>query len=619
MRIGFEIHQQLDTHKLFCTCPSLLREDEPSYIYLRRLRPTQSELGEVDEAAMKEFLKGKSYLYQGYGDTTCLVEIDEEPPHTPNQEALEIALEIALLLNADVVDEVHFMRKLVIDGSNTSGFQRTAVIAVDGNLKIGDTELRIPTICLEEEAARKISEENGQTVFRLDRLGIPLVEITTAPDITSPIMAREAALKIGELLRSTMKVKRGLGTIRQDINVSVEGGSRVEIKGVQDLNQIPRIIENERKRQRMLLKVKDELRARGVAKDALSFSPIDVSDVLETSQSKLIKKLLRAGVALGLKLPGFASLLKNKLGPEMAQHARVASGVRGIIHSDELPGYGISEDDLDNLNRKLQPGARDAFILCIADAAAAERALRAAFERALAALDGVPEETRVANQDGTSSYMRPLPGAARMYPETDIPPVVVTPERIARIKSRLPEAYEEKEKRFVRDYKLSREQAAQIVRSVYADFFEEVVRETGIQASIVVSTLLGTIKELRKENKAPDVGANRETIKEIFSLVAQGEMAKEAIPEILVEMAKDPRIDIRKALRKMGAEGASEEEVRRLIREILRERESFIRDRGRQAAKPLMGLLMKELRGRCDGRMVSKLLMEELDKFIGEG
>lgn len=618
MRIGFEIHQQLDTHKLFCSCPSILREDEPSYVFLRRLRPTQSELGEVDEAAMREFLKGKAYLYEGYGDTTCLVEIDEEPPHTPNEEAIDIALEVALLLNAEIVDEIHFMRKLVIDGSNTSGFQRTAVIAVDGVLELEEGEIRIPTICLEEEAARKIAERDGYTIFRLDRLGIPLVEISTAPDITNPAAAREAALRIGELLRSTGRVKRGLGTIRQDINVSVEGGSRVEIKGVQDLNQIPRIIEIERRRQRMLLEVRDELLRRGVSKKALRFSTMDITDGLKASESKLVRRLLKGGAALGMVLPGYRGLLKNRLGPELAQYARVVAGVRGIIHSDELPGYGITEHDVENIQGMLQPGGDDAFVLCLAPVNTAESALRAVYERASAALDGVPEETRVANPDGTTSYMRPLPGAARMYPETDIPPVVITPDRIAKIRSTLPEAYEEKERRFIREYGLSSEQAAQMVRSVHADFFEEVVRETGIQASIVVSTLLGTLKELRRENKAPDVEENREALKNVFSLVAQGKMAKEAIPDVLAEIAENPSVDIPAALRRLGAEGASEREVRRLIKQVIRERESFVRERGREAVKPLMGLVMRELRGKCDGRLVNKLLLEELDRFVEE-
>jgi glutamyl-tRNA(Gln) amidotransferase subunit E len=616
MRIGFEIHQQLDTRKLFCDCPSKLREDEPSYNYLRRLRPTQSELGEIDEAALKEFLKGKAYMYQGYSDSTCLVEIDEEPPHSPNSEAIDIAIEVALLLNAEVVDEVHFMRKLVIDGSNTSGFQRTAIIALNGSLKLDGCELRIPTICLEEEAARKIAEKGRHTIYRLDRLGIPLVEISTAPDITTPAMAREAALKIGELLRSTGKVKRGLGTIRQDINVSVEGGARVEIKGVQDLNQIPRIIEKEAARQRMLIKVKEELHSRGVSKKELEFAPSEVGEALRSSKSKLVKQGLRKGAALALVLPGFGGLLKGKLGPELAQHASVASGVAGVIHSDELPGYGISDKEVRALKDLLEIRGEDAFVLCLAGRATAERALRAVYERALKAFDGVPEETRVARQDGSTSYMRPLPGAARMYPETDIPPIAITPERIRRIKASLPESYEAKQLRYVREYGLSEEQAVQMVRSAYAAVFEELVKETKIQPSIAASTLLSTLKELKREGYVFDVSANKDTLREIFLLVAEGGIAKEALPEVIAAVAANPGVRLQVLVKRIGAEGVTEEEIRSFIKRLLKEKEAFVRERGVQAVKPLMGLLMRELRGRADGGLVNRLLREELEKFL---
>ncbi|MDP6612763.1 MAG: Glu-tRNA(Gln) amidotransferase subunit GatE, partial [Candidatus Hydrothermarchaeota archaeon] len=493
VRIGFEVHQQLDTSKLFCDCPSLLREDEPSYNCLRSLRPTQSELGEMDKAALKEFLKGKRYLYQGYGDSTCLVEIDEEPPHSPNRDAIDTAIEAALMLNADIVDEIHFMRKLVIDGSNTSGFQRTAIVALDGRLKIGEIELRIPTICLEEEAARKIMDEDDRTIYRLDRLGIPLVEITTAPDITSPAQARETALKIGELLRSTAKVKRSLGTIRQDINVSIEGGARVEIKGVQDLNQIPRVIENEAERQEMLLLVKKKLHSRGISKSKLKFKLIKTTDTLKKSTSKRIKGQLAKGIALVLVLPGFGGLLKDKLGPEMAQHSKLASGLGGILHSDEFPGYGVTKKEVKSLSGLLGTGDNDAFVLVLAPREAAEKALEAVFERALMAFDGVPEETRVANQDGITSYMRPLPGAARMYPETDIPPIVITEDRIARIKANLSESYEVKKKRYVKEHGLSQEMAFQLLAATTAEkpawqIYDEIVGSVKVSPRIVAKT-----------------------------------------------------------------------------------------------------------------------------------
>ena len=284
LKVGLELHQQLDTrYKLFCGCPTRLRDEEPDVKFLRRLRPTQSELGQVDEAALFEFKRGRSYLYEAYDDTVCLVEMDEEPPHEVNPEALDVALEAALLLRATPVDQVCVMRKVVIDGSNTTGFQRTMLVAVGGPEAIVEDEegpVKIETICLEEDAARKMGEHGEVVEYRLDRLGIPLIEVATAPMIKSPDQARRVALKIGRLLRATGKVKRGLGTIRQDLNVSIKGGAKIEIKGVQDLDLLPKIVELEVLRQLNLIKIAEELKKRGVEPSDIVEDFVDVSDAV---------------------------------------------------------------------------------------------------------------------------------------------------------------------------------------------------------------------------------------------------------------------------------------------------------------------------------------------------
>lgn len=636
LKIGFEIHQQLDTHKLFCSCPSVLREEPPHALITRKLRPTQSELGEIDRAAMDEFLKGKLFVYETYFDSNCLVELDEEPPHEPNEEAVDAAIEVALLLDAEIVDEMHFMRKLVIDGSNTSGFQRTAIVALNGVLETSGGKIGIPTICLEEEAARKTSEDGNKTTYRLDRLGIPLVEIATAPDIKTPAQAREAALKIGELLRATGKVKRGIGTIRQDINVSIEGGARVEIKGVQDLNQIPKIIENEVERQKMLIaiasakvsrsclhnSVKEELKKR---RKNLKFEIFDVSEAFKDCGSKVIAAKLResgaiakqerksrapACAVLALKLNGFKGLLGKKLGQEFAQYAAAAAGVKGIFHSDELPAYGISKSEVDAVSKKVVLGESDAFVLVAERKDVAEKALDAVFRRAMLAFDGVVEETRAANQDATTSYMRPLPEAARMYPETDIPPMAITAERIKRIKENLPELFEDKIKRYTEKYGLSRELASQVVKSERAEFFEDVLKETKVPPSVVANALVGTITALRRDGF--DVGKiEKERLMQIFKMVSSGAMAKEAIADALKAAAKP----IDEAVRKAGQNAKPIDEA---VRRILQERESFVREKGESAAKPIMGLVMKDLRGKVDGKLVNEIVQREIKKFLGK-
>ena len=260
LKAGLEIHQQLNTHKLFCNCPSILRNDKPQYTIKRKFNPVIGETGEIDVAAAYEKSKDRTFIYEVY-DTNCLVELDEEPPHQINQEAVEIALQIALLLNCKIFPVTQVMRKTVIDGSNTSGFQRTVLIAHDGFIETSKGIVGIETIALEEDSARLISrdEENKTATFRLDRLGIPLVEITTKPDLKSPEQIKEAALKIGEILRAC-KVKRGIGTIRQDLNISTPNHPRVEIKGFQDPKIMIKTIENEVKRQQNETEKKSHVR-----------------------------------------------------------------------------------------------------------------------------------------------------------------------------------------------------------------------------------------------------------------------------------------------------------------------------------------------------------------------
>jgi len=285
---GIEIHQQLDTAcKLFCGCPTKHREvEESNFEFFRYLRPSRSELGEIDRAALEEVLVTRRFHYKSY-DSTCLVEADEEPPREINAKALEISLIIARLLNMKIVDELETMRKMVIDGSNTSGFQRTGYVGSDGSIETSEGAVGISILSLEEEAARIIEDRGDSVVYSLDRLGIPLVEIGTAPDIISPAHAREVASYLGMILRSTGRVKRGLGTIRQDVNVSIKGGARVEIKGVQALNLVDKVVEFEALRQVRLLEIKEELNHRlAHVDDKIK----DVTEIFAKTGSKVLAR-----------------------------------------------------------------------------------------------------------------------------------------------------------------------------------------------------------------------------------------------------------------------------------------------------------------------------------------
>ncbi|MDH5450786.1 MAG: Glu-tRNA(Gln) amidotransferase subunit GatE, partial [Candidatus Bathyarchaeota archaeon] len=311
LKAGLEIHQQLDTEtKLFCSCKPQLFKEEPEITFLRRLRPTQSELGQVDPAALFEFQKGVRILYEANEETSCLVEMDEEPPHNLDREAVEIALTIAFMMKAKPVDEIHVMRKAVIDGSNTTGFQRTCVVALDGEIDIKGKKIPIQHISLEEDAARKTGENGSIIRYRIDRLGIPLVEIATAPVIYSPQEAEETALVIGRILRAMGKVKRGLGTIRQDLNVSIRDGALIEIKGVQELELVSKIVEYEVQRQLGLLKIRDELKERRAAEKDVKDEFVDVSSFFEQTKCQVIRKALNQSKrVLAVRLPKFADLL----------------------------------------------------------------------------------------------------------------------------------------------------------------------------------------------------------------------------------------------------------------------------------------------------------------------
>ena len=622
LKVGLEIHQQLNTrHKLFCKCKPELFKDEPEITFLRRLRPTQSELGQIDPAAYFEFQKGTKILYEADEETSCLVEMDEEPPHSLNMEAVEIALMIALMLNAKPVDEIHVMRKTVIDGSNTTGFQRTCIVALNGELDIKGKKIPIQHIAVEEDAARIMGRESSTVRYRIDRLGIPLIEVTTGPVIYSPKEAEKVAFAIGRILRATGKVKRGLGTIRQDLNISIRQGALIEVKGVQELELLPVVIENEVRRQLGLLKIKDELQSRGVREEDIREEFVDVTDVFKETKCKVIRKAVEKGnKVLAVKLPKFAGLLKFELAPsmrlgkEMADRAKFWGRVGGIFHTDELPAYGITEEEVRRLRLAVKAEESDAIVF-VADAKEnAIDALKAVVERAREALRGVPEETRAANPDGSTRYMRPRPGAARMYPETDVPPIQISQDYIKELKSKLPELPEQKLERLMKDYGLNRKLASQVLDSEYCELFEEIVKETGVTSTLVAATLTETMKALKRDG-IEVWRVSDERLLELFKFVGAGKLAKEAIPDVITWLSKNEDKNVEDAIKSLGLSMLSEEEIRRIVRETVEKNMELVKQRGKGAFGPLMGIIMRNYRGKVDAEKVSKLLKEHLENF----
>ncbi len=573
---------------------------------------------------MFEFHKGKTVTYEADPETTCLVELDEEPPHPLNREAVDVSLITTLLFKAKPLDEIHVMRKVVIDGSNTTGFQRTAVIALDGRLSVDGMEIPIQQVTLEEDAGRKTGETKVSTVYRLDRLGVPLIEISTGPVIHSPEEAGRTALAIGRVLRATKKVKRGLGSVRQDLNISIKQGALIEVKGVQELDLVSKAVEFEVQRQLSLIAIKEELQQRQVKASDLKEEFADVSNILADSPSKIVQSALkRGGTAQAVRLKGFKGLLKRelipgiRLGTEMAKRAAFWARVSGILHSDELPAYGIDEAHTGQIATRLGCGEMDAFVAIADDRESVLDGLKAVLERAREALHAVPEETRAANPDGTTHYMRPRPGAARMYPETDVPPVTISKERLERIARSLPRMPEEIARELETNYDLSPKLASQLVDSDYIGAFEEIVATAkGVAPSYVATVLTESLKSLQRE-QVPVDNLHEDHLRQVFGLVAEGATAKESVVDILRWLATHPDSNAGQAVKQLNLGMLTRADLESIITKVVDSNKALLQNDGSKALGRMMNLVMGEVRGRADPRTVNEILKARLGQVSG--
>jgi len=591
LKCGIEIHQQLNTKKLFCNCPSILRDDAPQFVVKRKLRAVAGETGEIDIAAMHETEKGMEFGYEGYSDTTCLVEFDEAPPNPMNSEALNAALQVSLMLNSKPVDEIQVMRKTVVNGSNTTGFQRTSLVSKNGFIDTTYGRVGVTIVCIEEEAAREIKKEGNVVTYRLDRLGIPLIEIATAPDIKTPEQCKETAEKIGMILRSTGKVRRGLGTIRQDINISIKEGNRVEVKGVQDLKLIPLIVELEIIRQLNLIEIKKMLEDRNAVKTGMAIK--NISPVFKNTQCGIIKNALaNGGAVLAIPVPFFSGILKKeiqrgkRLGSELSDHAKMF-GVGGLFHSDEnLPNYGMTKEEITEISKKLGIGEGDAFILIADSEEKAKKALEAVKNRLALCIEGVPREVRNANPDGTTTYMRPMPGSSRMYPETDVVPAKPNIEGIS-----LPELITDKMERFQKEYFLGTDLAELAAYSEKAESFERFVKKfPSLKPAFIAEIFLTTEKSLRRKFEKT-ISAPDDVFDSIFEALVEGKITKDIIPDIIMDYSQSKSLDLKKF--RMLNDKELEQEVKKIIKEF--EGLEF---------NLLLNKVMGVLRGKSDARKI---------------
>ncbi len=547
---GLEIHQRLLTgSKLFCSCEASQQCDDTAKASVRRRqRAVAGELGNIDMSARFEETRSREFNYNIYDKYTCLVDIDEEPPHSMNLEALEIALSISKALAMHDIYEVQTMRKEVVDGSNPSAFQRTALIGMDGHIEVNSRRINVTSVSLEEESAGIMSKEQDNLVDRTvdydtERIGIPLIEIDTDEHIESPGEAKSVAMHIGTMLRITGSVQRGIGSIRQDVNVSIRDGARTEIKGLQELGTLDRFIENEVLRQRNLLKIAGLLKERHAA----VHDAVDISDALHGTKSKIIQNgLSHNGIALGFKLTGFADIMGmevnpgRRLGTEISDYAKM-SGVRGIIHSDEsLESYSLSERDVSMVRSKLRIGDSDAFIIIAGRREQAHNAARFSMERARYAMVGVPKETRgvYSAKDCTTRFLRPLPGGARMYPETDVRPILITKKLIEHAGKNAPDIKRltESLERELRSKTLAR----QMMLSYRLGLYINISKGTKADRGFIANTLLQRFTELSRDGFDAD-SIPIKSLKEMFAAYASGALTKQAIEEVLKLMSKGER------------------------------------------------------------------------------
>jgi len=621
LKVGLEIHQQLSTNKkLFCNCSSTATSEFTSK-FSRKLRITKSELGTYDPAALFESTKSKRMIYYTNPDSCCLVEQDEEPPHDLDHDTKNIAILIASSLKSNIFSEIYPMRKMVIDGSNTSGFQRTMLISQGGYLDVEGRKIGIQSICLEEDAAKLLDDRETERDFSLERLGIPLVEIALEPVNAGPSEMRKIALVLGRLLRTTKKVARGLGSIRQDVNVSVSNSGIVEVKGVQQLDQLEKVVEYEAKRQHGLILISEKLAKLNLGKISKLENVFDVTEIMKECKSKIIQKSLKEKAVIKvIKIKNFSGMFSFspyeniRLGKELGQLVRFF-GIGGIFHSDELPNYGIENSDIEKIKNLIKINENDGFIIIAGNNSKIDFAIDSVINRIDDAKLGVPAETRMATQTGETVYLRPRPGASRMYPETDIPPIIVTKDEINFAEKNIPKSWDESLFDLQKKYELNPQLAEQIFDSEYLELFEKISTNKKSAPNFVASVLCSTITNLERQGLDPNLLKHDEIIK-TFEFLNLDKISKESVEMIFEQIMSGKTKSVDETIQKSSIGTLDDEELTKIVDEIIQKNLELIKNQGSHSIGTLMGIAMKSLRGKASGEKINQLLQKKITDIL---
>jgi glutamyl-tRNA(Gln) amidotransferase subunit E len=603
---GLEVHQQLLTaKKLFCRCPAGQYSEEFHAEILRHMRPTLSELGEYDGTALMEFKTKKEIIYRINRATVCTYEMDDTPPFPMNEEALDIAIEIGLLMDSNIVDELHIARKQYLDGSIPTGFQRTAIVCTNGKIPYKDRDINIIQMSIEEDSCREISDFGHRRVYNTDRLGMPLIETVTAPEMRTPFEVAEVNQIIRKLTRSTGDVRSGVGAAREDVNVSVTGGTRIEIKGDPSIKAIPLLTYNEAMRQWNLLRLREELHRRGITEETFEAKTDDVTKLLRKTYYEPISNAIAQGkVVKCVTLRGFKGLLRWKtqtdtfFAKEISDRVRVIaclSQLPNIVHSDSAENT-LSTNEGQKIRKFVGANDDDTLVLVWGDPQDAETAANEIIIRAKEATIGIPSETRQALRDGTNGFERILPGPDRMYPDTDLPPIMITEERIERLKERLPEKFWLREKRY-KEIGVPADLIEPLSISKYAKIFDYAVSDLALEPKLVATVLIQFIKRLKKNKYNIDY-LNEDNLKVLFEAYKEGRLVKDGFYTAMQNLIANNG-DLNE---NTIPEPADEQEIRVIFKRKLEEIYNMKMYNPEKRKDLLSAMIISQLRGRVNGK-----------------
>lgn len=621
---GLEVHQQLYTkEKLFCRCPAGLYTDVHDGEVLRHMRPTLSELGEYDGTALMEFKTKKEIVYLLNHQNVCTYEMDDTPPFLVNQEAIDVAIELCLMMNMDIIDEVHIARKQYLDGSIPTGFQRTAIVGVNGWLPFKGRRLTVSHVSVEEDSCREVRDKGHQIVWRTDRLGMPLTETVTGPELRTPFEVRDAILLCGLVARSTGRVRTGIGASREDVNVSVRGGARCEIKGVPRAGYAVKLVHNEGLRQYNLLKIRTELHKRGLtAPPQIKMSSYDVSGIFGEVELGFIQRTLKSGGKVyAVKIEGVAEISEHPTQPntkfldELRGRVRVIACLDEepiVLSSTQMPGFADKHRVIERIRKRVKQGENDDFFIVFGPGEDCRTACEEIRLRFCDATVGVPKETRQAMVGGFTTFERILPGPDRMYPDTDSPPTTITRKRVDETRARLRTAPWKRIEEYM-SWRVPEETAFYLIRRGGAEVVDAVVETTGVDGLFAAITIGQRVKAMKRAGIPVERLGMPEWV-QIFDRFTDGHIPREAIPAVAQRMAQD-EVSVDQACSSLGIALRSREQWTSMAEEALIHSgdQHNNGDCDDQRVQSLIGRTVRMLRNQAPAAEVAAFVRAKLD------